>query len=85
MHTSINTKKFYYYNKDALKIIFLPKYSPFMNPQEQIWCYLKAQLYKPSTRSSKSELIGYTYSIFSRLNLNKKIISSLADGRKYLV
>lgn len=85
MHTSMKMQKFYYDNKDSLKILFLPRYSPFMNPQEQIWRYLKAKLYKPSARSSKYELTGDIYSIFRELNLNKEKICTLADGRKYLV
>ncbi|MVX63042.1 hypothetical protein GKZ28_04935 [Clostridium chromiireducens] len=84
-HKSLEMKKFYYNNKEDLELIFLPKYSPFMNPQEQVWHYLKANLYKPSARGSKHELFYDINLILGELNLNKDRIRSLADGRKYLL
>jgi transposase len=36
-HKSKKTLKFYEENKDRLKVIYLPKYSPKMNPTEQVW------------------------------------------------
>lgn len=85
MHKSLEMQKFYYDNKDDLEIIFLPKYSPMMNPQEQVWRYLKAKLYKPSARESKYELTYDINLILNELNLYKDKICSLADGRKYLL
>ena len=84
-HKSLEMQKFYYDNRDILEVIFLPKYSPYMNPQEQIWHYLKAKLYKPSARECKYELTYDINFILDDLNLNKDKIRSLADGRKYLL
>lgn len=56
-----------------------------MNSQEQIWYYLKANLYKPSACESKYELIYDINLILNELNLYKDKICSLADGRKYLL
>ncbi|OOM05888.1 hypothetical protein CLOSAC_44670 [Clostridium saccharobutylicum] len=56
-----------------------------MNPQEQIWHYVKAKLYKPSARECKYELTYDINLILGDLNLNKDKIRSLADGRKYLL
>lgn len=84
-HKSLEMQKFYYDNREVLEAIFLPKYSPFMNPQEQVWRYLKANLYKPSARESKHELFYDVNLILNELNLNKDKIRLLADGRKYLI
>lgn len=84
-HTSAAIQEFYIEKKDVLKLIFLPRYSPKMNPQEHIWNYLKAKLYKPAARSSMVELILDIKNIFDELNSNSKKISSLAYARNYLV
>lgn len=84
-HNSIEMQKFYFDNKDFLEVVFLPKYSPYMNPQEHIWRDLKAKLYKPSSRSSIYELTIDINCIFDELNSNKEEIRSLADARNYLL
>jgi transposase len=63
-------ESFYYDNKDNLSSIFLPKYSPDMNPQENIWNHLKAKLFKPSARKSIYELASDIKMIFHELNDN---------------
>lgn len=78
-------QKFYYDNREALEVIFLPQYLSFMNPQEQVCHYLKANLYKTSARESKHELFYDVNLILNELNLNKDKMRSLADGRKYLI
>lgn len=85
MHTSILIQKFYKEVKGRLELIFLPKYSPYMNPQETIWHYLKSRLFKPSSRSCIEELILDVKSIFDELNSNPDKICSLAYARSFLV
>ena len=51
-HTSLAMQRFYYDNRKVLTVRALPRYSPYMNPQENMWNHLKAKLYKPSARSS---------------------------------
>lgn len=84
-HTSKLMQSFYHDKKDILSIIFLPKYSPKMNPQEHIWNHYKAELYKPMARKSIYELIYDTQIIFSELNEHSNKICSLAYARNYLV
>lgn len=43
-HTSKASLKFYEENKDRLKVIYFPKYSPKMNPTEQVWRKIKKWL-----------------------------------------
>jgi transposase len=85
MHTSILIQKFYKEVTGRLQLIFLPKYSPYMNPQENIWHYLKSRLFKPSSRSCINELILDVSSIFDELNSDSNKIRSLAYARSFLV
>lgn len=84
-HTSKLMQSFYYDNKNKLKVIFMPRYSPYMNPQENIWRNLKAKLFKPAARSSIWELISDIKNIFVELNSNFNKIRSLAYARNFLV
>jgi transposase len=84
-HTSIGMQSFYYDNRDILKVINLPRYSPYMNPQENIWNYLKAKLHKPSARRSIYELTFDIQSVFDELNSDSNKIRSLAYARNFLV
>ena len=84
-HTSLAMQRFYYDNRKVLTVELLPRYSPYMNPQENMWNHLKAKLYKPSARSSIYELIVDIQSVFDELNSDTSKISSLAYGRRFLV
>lgn len=84
-HTSKLMQSFYYDNKDKLKVVLLPRYSPYMNPQENIWRNLKAKLFKPSARSCIWELVSDIKILFDELNSNFAKIHSLAYARSFLV
>lgn len=84
-HTSHLIQSFYQTVKESLKLIYLPRYSPYMNPQENIWNYLKARLFKPSSRTCIEELTFDVSSIFDELNSNSDKINSLAYARNFLV
>lgn len=84
-HKSLAMQQFYIDNKDKLEPIFLPKYSPMMNPQEHIWRHYKAVLYKPSARKDIYELTIDTKKIFDELNSDKNKLHSLAYARNYLL
>lgn len=84
-HTSMAMQKFYIKKKSKLKLIFLPKYSPDMNPQENVWNYLKAKFFRPASRSSIYELISDVKDIIDELNFDTDRIRSLAHGRSFLV
>lgn len=63
----------------------MPKYSPNMNPQENIWNYLKAKLFRPTTRDFIEEIILDAKYIYDELNSNIDKIRSLAYARSFLV
>ncbi|WML32771.1 transposase [Clostridium sp. OS1-26] len=84
-HTSKAVRKFLEFKDEVISIIYLPRYSPYMNPQENIWNWLKSNLYKPSARESIEELISDISDIFNELNSNISRIYSLTYARNFLV
>lgn len=84
-HKSVKIQAFYQKNKDTLEVILLPRYSPYMNPQENIWHYLKESLFRPSDRATIVELMQDTEALFTELNSNPQKIRSLAYARSFLV
>lgn len=72
-------------NSERLSIINFPRYSPDMNPQENVWNWLKANLYKPTSRSSLVELAQDIYELYTELNSNYEQICSLTNARSFLV
>lgn len=84
-HTSRFIRSFINLNSDNISTIQLPRYSPQMNPQENIWNWLKARLYKPSARKSIDELICNISNIMNELNLNQHRIYSLANYKSFLM
>lgn len=84
-HISKHTTDFLQDHKDELEVIYLPKYSPTMNPQENLWNNLKAKLFRPSARSSVDELIYDTFKIYNEYNYHSDIVRSLTIARSFLV
>lgn len=84
-HTSKAIRAFMEFKDEELSIIYLPRYSPYMNPQENIWNWLKSRIHKPSARRSIDELISDISDIFSELNSNISRIYSLSYARSFLV
>lgn len=84
-HKSAKIQEFYQKNKDILQVILLPRYSPYMNPQETVWHYLKEKVFRPSDRANIVELIQDIEALFVELNSNPSKIRSLAYARSFLV
>ena len=82
-HTSKEIKEFYKANTERLQLIFIPRYYPYMNPQENIWRYLKSKIFRASSRSSIDELISDVKDIFDELNEPPHLIRSLAYSRSF--
>lgn len=85
MHTSAEIQEFYLTKKNVLKLIFLPRYSPTMNPQENVWNYFKSKLFRPASRCCVEELVFDTQTIFNELNSDTDKIRSLAYAINVLV
>lgn len=55
MHKSGKTKAFLEKHKDKIELIFLPPYSPKLNPDEWVWSHIKREVGR-KTVSTKAEL-----------------------------
>lgn len=85
IHTSIAMQNFLAEKSDSLVLMNFPRYSPDMNPQENIWNWLKLKLYKPKSRKSISELLEDTFEVYNELNFDLNQVRSLAYARNFLV
>ncbi|MCT4592838.1 MAG: IS630 family transposase, partial [Anaeromicrobium sp.] len=61
-----------------------PKYSPTMNPQENLWNDLKAKLFRPAARSSLDELVYDIYNIYTEYSEDPDKVYSLTNVRNFL-
>lgn len=52
-HNSSRVKRYLKKNSDFIKLIFLPPYSPFLNPDEWLWFNGKAKIRQIFKRSAK--------------------------------
>ncbi len=84
-HTSKLITEFLELNAERLITINLPRYSPDMNPQENLWNRLKALLFRPSARCCIEELQADIFDIYTEFNSNKDEINSLTNGKSFLV
>lgn len=57
-HKAKQVRQFAIEHKDDLVLIFQPKYSPELNPQEQVWNWMKKVLSKCLSYKSTSDLLN---------------------------
>ena len=60
---------------ERLELVFLPPYSPQLNPDEQVWGHLKARVAK-STPTSRSELTERVRAFLHRMQRLPKLVRS---------
>lgn len=75
IHTAFSIKQLEELHKNRLILIYLPPYSPELNPQENIWNILKQCIYRSSSRASIDELfydVCYVYNQFNSSSFNMK-------------
>lgn len=85
IHTSAMIQEYLKLNEKRLITINLPKYSPDMNPQENLWNRLKALLFRPSARCCIEELMTDIFDIYSEFNSNINQICSLVYAKSFLL
>ena len=75
VHTSAMTKEFLDQNKSRFAVYFLPTYSPDLNPDEEVWKYLKNVKLEAHQARNKKEfkplVLSKMYSIQKKPNLIK--------------
>ena len=82
-HKSLGIKAFLEKNKERLELIYLPPYSPQLNPQENIWSRIKNILHQTVARNSIKELFDNLSSVYEKINSLKDRAKSIAYARYY--
>lgn len=82
-HNSSAIQNFWNEHKEHLILINTPRYSPELNPQENIWNKLKTAIFQPSARASIYELFDDIAFIYDDLNVKKDLIKSMVNPRNY--
>lgn len=78
-HTSKLVKDFVRSHRKKIRVYFFPKYSPELNPDEQVWNELKNNHIRRQDIQTKSELKTKLYSAFHSLQKNVRRIMSFYE------
>ena len=82
-HTSKEIQDFADAHSEELFLINTPRYSPVLNPQENIWNKLKNCIFSLSAFTSIDELFYSVSSIYDSFNEDTNMVKSLAYARNY--
>lgn len=82
-HTSRLIQDFADAHSEELFLINTPRYSPVLNPQENIWNKLKSCIFSTSAFISLDELFNSVDSIYIHLNEDFNMVKSLVYARNY--
>jgi len=74
-HHSKETQQFIEATENQITLVFLPPYSPELNPDEQVWNHGKAQLTKRAI-FTKDDMKRYLYSILCSIQKRVSLIKS---------
>jgi len=83
IHKSSTVKAFQEGNKKRLTLIYLPPYSPELNPQENIWNIYKACIYTPNSKGNKEVLYDQTCYFYENLNQNIELVKGIVNPLEY--
>jgi transposase len=82
-HKAKQVREFAVEHKEDLAIIFQPKYSPQLNPQEQIWNWMKKVLSKCLSYKSVNDLLNKVISFQDYLSNNPEEVKHQIYARNY--
>ena len=82
-HRSKAVRKFAKAHKERLYLIFQPKYSPNLNPQENMWNWLKKYLSSTNAFKSIQELSSKVTEFEKYINNNVHLIQQRVWARNY--
>lgn len=83
IHKSKAVKAFEESNKKHLKLIYLPTYSPELNPQENVWNRYKACIHTSKSKRSKEVLYDDTCYFYEAFNQNVEGVKRLVNPGNY--
>jgi transposase len=83
IHKSLAVRLFRAANEKNLKLIYLPPYSPDLNPQENVWNRYKACIHTNSSKSSEDILFKETCEFYDSFNNTQDMVKNLVSASKY--
>ncbi|WP_278279707.1 IS630 family transposase [Clostridium sp. DMHC 10] len=83
IHKSSSIENFELRNIGKLELIYLPPYSPELNPQENVWNLYKASIFTYKAKHSIENLYKDTLYFYQNFNKNIENIKRLVAPRKY--
>jgi transposase len=83
IHKSNVVKAFQKGNKKRLELIYLPPYSPELNPQENVWNRYKSCIHTSESKGNKEVLYDETCYFYENLNQNVEGVRSLTNPHNY--
>jgi transposase len=84
-HTSKDTRDFVRSNRNKIRVFFLPKYSPKLNPDEQVWSEIKCNNIGKQPVKNKNDLLERLRSAMRCLQRNIERVKSffMLENTKY--
>ncbi len=82
-HNNRRIQAFWNTHIDRLVLINTSRYSPELNPQENIWNLLKNKIFSTKARENIEDLFDDVSEIYTNLNNQKDIIKSIVNPRNY--
>lgn len=82
-HNNAKIQTLWNHNKERLTLINTPVYSPQLNPQENIWNFLKNKIFTVGAKANTDALFDEVSHLYNQFNENKELIMSIINPRSY--
>jgi len=84
VHTAAKVAQFVEEHKKSFAIYYLPSYSPELNPDENVWGYLKGNKLKTHQAQTTPELRKITFSGMKSIQMQPELVQSFCREVKYI-
>lgn len=82
-HNNKKIQSYWSKHTEQLVLINTARYSPQLNPQENIWKLLKDKIFSTKARADIDDLYNDVLNLYKHLNEYKDIIKSIVNPRNY--
>jgi transposase len=78
-HHAKSLKPFLEKNKNKIELMFLPAYSPDLNPIERVWWYMRKKITHNRYTNTMKDRIGLFWKMFSHYEKPNEIIRNICN------
>lgn len=78
-HHATYLKPFLNKNKERLELLFLPAYSPDLNPMERVWWYMRKKITHNRYTDTLNERVKHFWKLFSTFQKHNTFIPNLCN------